>query len=310
MKLGIALPTSGPLAAPANIARVAQEAERLGYDSVWTYERLMRPLAPVAIRGGEPQPVPEAYRLAYEPLETLSYVAALTDHISLGTSIVDALLHPAIVLAKRFATLDQLSGGRLVAGLGQGWMPQEFAAAGVPMGRIGRGMDEVVEAMRACWGPDPVSYEGQFTHIAGSEINPKPVQPHVPILLGAVSPGGVRRAARIADGLIPLVVTRDQLLDATAAFRAAVVEFGRDPASVAVVARASVPLTAADLGADRPYLGGSPRQIAEDLSRLDGSGVGHVQFSTTGRAWRADASAATIDDELALYAELIELARK
>ena len=162
MELGIALPTSGPLAGPANIARVAQEAERLGYDSLWTYERLLRVTAPISMGGGEPAPMPEAYRLTYDPLETLSYVAALTQRVRLGTSIVDALLHPAIVLAKRFATLDQLSGGRAVAGVGQGWMPQEFASTNTPMYRIGAGMDEVLAAMRARWGLDPVAYEGKF----------------------------------------------------------------------------------------------------------------------------------------------------
>lgn len=309
MELGIALPTSGPLASPANIARAAQEIERLGYDSLWTYERLLRPTAPVSMGGGEPQPVPSIYRLTYEPIETLAYVAALTDRIKLGTSIIDALLHPAIVLAKRFATLDQLSGGRVIAGLGQGWMPQEFAAAGVPMSRIGRGMDEVVAALRACWGPDPVAYEGAFTHIAESEINPKPVQPHVPILLGAMSPGGVRRAARIADGLNPVTITRDQLLALAEAFRGAVEEQGRDRDSATVVARANVPLATRDLGDDRPFLGGSPRQIADDLRTLDGTGVDHVLFSFGGRG-RADESATTIDEELSLYADLIERARK
>ncbi|MFC4116753.1 TIGR03619 family F420-dependent LLM class oxidoreductase [Nonomuraea zeae] len=308
MKLGVALPTSGPLAGPANIARVAQEAERLGYDSVWTYERLLRPTAPVSMGGGEPQPVPEVYRLTYEPLETLSYVAALTSRVKLGTSIIDALLHPAVVLAKRFATLDQLSGGRVVAGVGQGWMPQEFEAAGVPMSRIGPGMDEVVAAMRACWGPDPVAYDGEFTQIAESEINPKPVQPSVPILLGAMTPGGVRRAARIADGLNPVAVTREMLLDLTKAFRSAVEELGRDPESVTVVARANVPLTTGPLGDGRPYLGGSPREIAGDLAALEGTGVDQVLFSTN--AQDAQGRDLGIDDGLALYAELIDLARK
>jgi probable F420-dependent oxidoreductase len=305
MELGIALPTSGPLAGPANIARVAREAERLGYDSVWTYERLLRPTAPVVIGGGEPQPVPEIYRTAYEPIETLSYVAAVTERVKLGTSIIDALLHPAVVLAKRFATLDQLSGGRVVAGLGQGWMPQEFAAAGVPMSRIGAGLDEVVAAMRACWGPDPVSYDGGFTRIAESEINPKPAQAHLPVLVGAMTPGGVRRAARIADGLNPIAVSRDVLLGLAAAFRSAVEEAGRDPASVTVVARANVPISAKPLGDDRPFLGGSPDQIAADLAGLEDSGVDHVLFATWGRE-----SGLGIDEVLALYAELIDLVRR
>ncbi|TDD20804.1 TIGR03619 family F420-dependent LLM class oxidoreductase [Nonomuraea diastatica] len=308
MELGVALPTSGPPATPAGIARVAREAERLGYDSVWTYERLLRPTAPVSMGGGEPQPVPEIYRSTYEPLETLSYVAALTERVKLGTSIIDALLHPAVVLAKRFATLDRLSGGRVVAGLGQGWMPQEFAAAAVPMSRIGPGMDEVVAAMRACWGPDPVAYDGAFTQIAESEINPKPVQARVPILLGAMTPAGVRRAARIADGLNPVALSHDMLTGLAKTFRSAVAEAGRDPESVTVVARANVPLTAEALGDDRPFLGGSPRQIAGDLAGLEGAGIDHVLFSSFGQD--TPGGQVGLDQALDLYAELIDLARR
>ena len=172
MNLGVALPTSGRLASPANIVRIAQEAERLGYASVWTYERLLRPVAELPAPDGSMRRIPAPYRLTYEPLETLSYVAALTERVRLGTSVIDALLHPPVVLARRFATLDQFSGGRVVAGLGQGWMPQEFETANGPMDRIGSGMDEVVAAMRACWGPDPVEFEGRFYRIAPSEVNP------------------------------------------------------------------------------------------------------------------------------------------
>ena len=187
MELGIGLPTAGRHASPANIARVAREAEQLGYASVWTFERLLRPLAPVSMSGGPARPVPSVYRLVYEPLETLAWVAAQTSRVRLGTSVVDGLLHPPVVLARRFATLDQFSGGRVVAGLGQGWMPQEFETANVPMKRMGAGIDEVVAAMRACWGPDPVSYDGRFYRIAESEVNPKPVQDRIPVLLGATT---------------------------------------------------------------------------------------------------------------------------
>src|SRR5687767_3576168 len=157
MELGLGLPVSGELATPQNIARFAQEAERLDYGALWTYERLLRPIEEFPMFGQPPQRVPEIYRTVYEPLETLTYVAALTERIKLGTSVVDALFHPPVVLAKRFATLDQFSGGRVIAGIGQGWVPHEFETANVPMSRIGAGMDEMVAAMRACWGPDPVA---------------------------------------------------------------------------------------------------------------------------------------------------------
>jgi probable F420-dependent oxidoreductase len=287
MELGVGLPTSGRLATPEHIARVAREAERLGYATLWTYERLLRPVS---------SDVPEGYRLVFEPLETLSYVAASTGRIRLGTSVIDALFHPPVVLARRFATLDRLSGGRAVAGLGQGWMPQEFEAAGVPMRRRGAGLDEAVAAMRACWGPDPVEYRGRFYRIAASEVNPKPVQARLPILIGATTPAGIERAARIADGLNPIAFSAESLAGMVAGFRKAAEAAGRDPAGLTVVVRANVPLTRAPVSGDRPYLGGSPRQIADDLAGLAGTGIDQVMFSNT--------AAREIEEHLDLLGEL------
>ncbi|MGK5683682.1 TIGR03619 family F420-dependent LLM class oxidoreductase [Actinoplanes sp. URMC 104] len=280
MDLGIALPTSGPLASVGNIARVAREAEQLGYAAVWTYERLLRPMAPI-LPGpdGKVHRLPEYYRETYEPLETLSYVAALTERIKLGTSVVDALYHPPVVLARQYATLDRLSNGRAIAGIGQGWMPQEFATANVPLQRRGAGFDEFVAAMRACWGPDPVAYEGRFYGIEASEINPKPVQARLPVLVGSNSDAGHRRAARFADGINPIAFTYEQVVAAAATFREAAAEHGRDPAVLTVAVRANVPVTTGPLGDGRPYLGGSPAEITEDLKRLAEAGVDHVLFA-------------------------------
>jgi probable F420-dependent oxidoreductase len=297
MDLGVALPTSGRLASPANIVRIAQEAERLGYAAVWTYERLLRPMAALPGPDGSMRRIPEQYRLTYEPLETLSYVAGRTDRVKLGTSVIDALLHPPVVLARRFATLDQFSGGRVVAGLGQGWMPQEFETANVPMDRIGAGMDEVVAAMRACWGPDPVAYEGRFHRIAPSELNPKPVQERIPVLLGATTPAGARRAGRIADGLNPIAFSAEVVPALAATFRQAAEEAGRDPSGLSVVVRANVPLSREPLGGDRPFLGGSPRQVAEDVARLGPAGVDQVLL--------ADLAPHDIDTEVGLLGEVV-----
>src|SRR5262249_20681958 len=193
--------------------------------------------------------------------------------MSAGRSVVAPFPLPPVVLARRFATLDQLSGGRVIAGLGQGWMPQEFETANVPMRRKGAGMDEAVAAMRACWGPDPVEFHGRFYRIAASEVNPKPVQDRIPILLGAMTPAGVRRAGRIADGLNPIAVSPEVVKGLVSAFHDAAREAGRDPSTLTVVARANVPLVREPIGDGRPFLGGSARQIADDITRLDGTGV-------------------------------------
>src|SRR5918999_2879881 len=205
MEFGLALPTKGATASPEAILRVAVEAERMGLASVWTFERLLRPTQPISSGDGPPFMVPEYYAPVYEPIETLAYVAAATERIRLGTSVIDALFHPPVVLARRLATLDRLSGGRLVAGLGQGWMPQEFAVTGVSQKRRGGGFQEHILAMHAVWGPNPVTFGGRFYQIPASEINPKPVQPGgPPVLVGATSPVSAERTGRMGLGLNPI----------------------------------------------------------------------------------------------------------
>ncbi|HEX2316827.1 MAG TPA: LLM class flavin-dependent oxidoreductase, partial [Thermomonospora sp.] len=130
----------------------------------------------------------------------------------------------------------------------------------------------------ACWGPDPVSHEGRFYRIPPSEVNPKPAQEHLPILVGAMTEPGVRRAARIADGLNPVALSEAMLVDLATRFRDAAREEGRDADKLTVVARANAPITAEPLGDDRPFLGGSPKQIAGDLAALQGKGIDHVFF--------------------------------
>ncbi|ALG11875.1 TIGR03619 family F420-dependent LLM class oxidoreductase [Kibdelosporangium phytohabitans] len=301
MELGVGLPTAGAIASPDAIVRVAKAAEELGYAAVWTFERVLRPVGKIAMLGvPEPQELPELYRNVFEPLVTLSHVAASTSRVKLGTSVIDALLHPPVVLARRFATLDQFSGGRVIAGLGQGWMKEEFETAGVPTSRKGAGFDEAVAALRAAWGPDPVSFDGRFYKIAPSEINPKPVQEKIPVVVGAMTPKGIERAARIADGINPVVFSRDQLLQVSSAFLNAAKEFGRDPDELSVIGRANVDITGKPVDGDRPFLAGSPEQIVEDLATLDGHRVDQVLF--------ANNASVDLDTELDLLRRLAELA--
>src|SRR5579884_3446358 len=159
MELGVALPTSTPYASAQSILYVAQQAERLGYHSLWTFERLLYPIAGVAVSSdGSRQPLPASYISSYEPIETLSYVAGSTKRIKLGTSIVNAPFQSPLLLARRFATLDRLSNGRVIAGIGQGWMEEEFIASNVARKERGKRVDEYIAVLRAVWGPDPVRH--------------------------------------------------------------------------------------------------------------------------------------------------------
>lgn len=293
MDFGIDLPVSGSFASPEAIVRMAQEAERLGYAAVWTYERLLYPL-------GE-QTVPDfAFYSSgtYEPLETLSYIAAKTERIKLGTSIITAPFHVPVILARRFATLDQLSGGRVLAGLGQGWMEQEFAAANVSLRERGKKTEEFITAMRAAWGPDPVNYQGQFYQIPFSKNNPKPRQEGgIPILLGTFATAGIDRAARMADGLILIAFSGEQVRETVASLRRAAIAAGRDPKRLQIVVRANVPLTAHPLPeSSRPFLGGEASQIARDVEQLRSLAVNQVLFS--------DRASATLEDAIARLGQL------
>jgi alkanesulfonate monooxygenase SsuD/methylene tetrahydromethanopterin reductase-like flavin-dependent oxidoreductase (luciferase family) len=175
-------------------------------------------------------------------------------------------------------------------------MPQEFATSNVPLKRRGAGFDEFIAAMRACWGPDPVEYDGRFYQIEASEVNPKPVQANVPVLVGANTEAGLVRAARTADGINPGAYAYEQTVAAVRTFRTAANDNGRDAAALTVAARANVPIVADALGDGRPFLGGSPAEIADDLKRLDEAGVDHVLFYNT--------APDGIDNHLRLMADL------
>ncbi|GAA1552631.1 LLM class F420-dependent oxidoreductase [Kribbella sancticallisti] len=274
MELGIGLPTYGPTAGPEAIGRVAQEAERIGLGSVWTGERLLRPTEPMMLGVG-PMPLPDFNGSVYDPLETLSYVAAKTSRIRLGTSVLDALFHPPLVLARRLSTVDQLSGGRLMAGLGQGWMEQEFAAVGVPVNRRGGGFAEHIEAMRSLWSPDPVSFAGRFYQIAEGEAGPKPVRPEGPVLLaGAGAPAAVERAARMGLGLTTVFFGWDALRGTVEMFRAAAGD-----AALPIVVHVNGAVTTKPVG-DRMPLTGEIDQVAGELAELVSLGVDHVFWTS------------------------------
>jgi probable F420-dependent oxidoreductase len=243
---------------------------------------------------GEDVPLPEGYGCVYDPVETLAYVAARTMAITLGTSVLDALLHSPIVLARRLATLDRLSGGRLVAGLGQGWMAAEFEAAGVPATPRGPRLEEHVAAMRAVWAADPVTHDGRFYRIAPSRIAPKPVGPGgVALLAGAMAPSAIERAARMGVGLNPIMMTWELLYDAISKFRMGAERAGHDPESLPVVVRVNGSVTKSPSGERQPLTGGV-EQVLDDLERLRTAGADHV-------FWAMDTEP---EEQLAVMAEL------
>ena len=281
MKVGVALPHYGADASPAVIRDFARAAEDAGLASVWVIERLLRP-HPVDQRPGEG--LPGFYAVVYDPLDTLIWVAGHTRTITLGTSTLDVLFHSPVHLARRIAGLDQLSGGRLLVTVGQGWMAEEFTATGADPVGPGAQLEEYLDALRALWAPDPVVVDGPRHRVPRSDVGPKPRTPGGPPLLLAVNgPRGVARAARHGDGLHPIAWTWPQITEVVSAYH----DLGRRPGPHRppgpVVVRGNHPVHPTDPrpGPDRPPLAGNPAQLADDFDRLAELGVDHVLLDLT-----------------------------
>ena len=214
MELGFALPHLGPIATRDNIRQVSIEAERLGYHSLWTNERLLKPVNPKTPYPGNPEGVLDwQYETVFEHLTSLTYASALTERIRLGVSLINLPFHNPVQLAKRIATMDHLSNGRIDIGLGLGWSEDEADVTGTPFATRGRRGAEYIAAMKALWAPDPVEFHGDFVDVPLTEFGPKPVQqPHPPLYMGAFAPVALTRAGRIADGFTACCAPVDAIL--------------------------------------------------------------------------------------------------
>lgn len=267
--LGFGLPVAGPWATPATVLHVAARAEALGYASLWTFQRTLF----VDDAGLEP-----AHRSVLDPVVALALVAGRTERIGLGTATICAPFTPPAVLAKALSSLDVVSGGRLTVGLGTGWLPQEFTAAGVPFARRGARFEEYLHCLHALWTQDPVEFAGEFYSVPRSHVGPAPVQrPHPPVLLGGTAEPMLRRAGRLAQGWIGS--SRHDLAGIAAdvaTVRSGALEAGRDPDALRVVVRGVVDLVDADPGAGRRPLHGTRDQVLDDLAALAAQGVTEV----------------------------------
>ena len=185
MRVGIHLPHIGRKAGPEAIRRAAIQAEELGFADVWTSEHIIIPK-------GAPYP-PSA--IFYDPVLTLTWAAAFTKRVGLGTSVLVLPMRHPLPLAKELATLQNLSEGRLILGAGVGWMEAEFAALGAPFRERGRRMDEGIAMMRAVWNQDPVSFPARHIPAVIEEMRmlPQPVKP-IPIWIGGSSEAALARA--------------------------------------------------------------------------------------------------------------------
>jgi len=236
MKFGLRYCNAGRYVYPANAVELVQAGEAAGFESAWTVDHVV---------------VPEGYESAYpysddgkmaggkndmpipDPLIWMAYVAAATSKINLATGILIIPQRNPVVAAKQIATLDLLSGGRTLLGIGVGWLEEEFNAIGVPFGDRGQRTDDYIYAMQELWATDRSTYESDFIKFTDVHSQPKPVNRSIPIIVGGHSKAAARRAGRLGDGFFPARGASPELIDLV---RRTAEENGRDPDAIEITA--------------------------------------------------------------------------
>jgi probable F420-dependent oxidoreductase len=284
MRLGVSLAQVGRLADPASVRAAAVSAEQIGYSSLWVRDRLLAPVEPRTTNTNLPgAELPPEWATSLDPLAVLTYAAAVTDRVRLGTSILVAPWYRPALLARSLASLDVLSDGRLTVGLGLGWSLDEYEAAGVPLNERGSRLDHALDVLEACWAPDPICYDGPDLRIAPSLMGPKPLQhPRPPILLAGYSPAGLDRVARRADGWNPVGLPVERLASMWTTVRHLAAGYGRDPDGLHFVVRANMLVTPDPLRADRPSYHGSIDQVADDVEATRRAGADEIVLGLFG----------------------------
>jgi probable F420-dependent oxidoreductase len=244
MKFGLRYANLGRYVDGPAAVELARAAEAAGFDSIWTVEHVVVPHGyqsryPYSASGRmgsglEDFPIPD-------PLMWLSYIASATRSIKLGTAILILPQRNPVITAKAVATLDHMAGGgRVLLGIGVGWLAEEFATLGVPFADRGARTDDYVAAMRALWSQERASYEGRFASFKDVFCRPLPPARRIPVVVGGDTKAAARRAGRLGDGYFPARGAPAELFEE---MRRSAAEAGRDPASIeiTVAAPAGIP---------------------------------------------------------------------
>lgn len=236
MKFGLRYCNTGRYIDPVKAVELVQAGEAAGFESAWTVDHVV---------------VPDGYQSAYpysddgkmaggrndlpvpDPLIWMAYVAAATTRIKLATGILIVPQRNPVVTAKQVATLDVMSGGRILLGIGVGWLGEEFAAIGVPFDDRGRRTDEYIAAMRELWSSDAPTFAGEFVNFTAAHCQPQPPGGAVPIIVGGHSKAAARRAGRLGDGFFP---ARDAPAPLIELARQTAAAAGRDPDAIEITA--------------------------------------------------------------------------
>jgi probable F420-dependent oxidoreductase len=285
MKVGITLPNLGPQATKDNLLQTATQAEKEGFDSVWTITRILWPLKPQTPYGVTPDgSLPTEYQTVLDPLDVLTYVAANTSKISLGQCVIDMFFYTPIMLAKRYATLDVLSQGRAIAGLGLGWSKDEYQASNIPYTNRGERADEFLQVLKKIWSDDVVEFKGKYYNIPASKINPKPVQKPIPVYLGGFTPNTFSRIIRYdLNGWIGEVGLRslEDAENSIKAIRGQANQVNKNPDNFQIIMWTSpnvIEGQSSKRHENRFPFSGSIDEIGSDIQRLKDMGVDHIVF--------------------------------
>jgi probable F420-dependent oxidoreductase len=267
MHIGISLLNNWGIEDVRALVDLATRAEALGFASVWAHDHVFN-AGHVRRRIG--------YKPYYEPLTLLSYVAARTERVGLGTSVLVLPYHNPIRLAKTAATLDVLSGGRLILGVGVGAVPPESEAMGSPYRARGAITDEAIAVMKELWTKEDPRFAGKYSRFSDMPFSPKPLQqPHIPVLIGGNSRAAIRRAVRLGNGWHPLAISPEKLAQGIHDLHAQAQAAGRDIAEIPI--SLSIPLGPASV--HRAALGTEPSEIIHTIQTYADLGVQMLAIS-------------------------------
>lgn len=301
MKFGVRLPNSGPLANRANIIQVADEAERLGFHSIWVHDHILWGTEQhrTHLSAGSAEALDESQRPNfYESITTLSYLAGRTRNVKVGIAVLVLPLRNPVVVAKQLANLDVLSEGRLIVGVAPGApniTRSEFEAVGAPYEERGKVTDEYIASIRKMWSENLPSFSGNYANFKEVQMFPKPTQKNLMILVGGgergISSRALRRVIELGDGWIPAYLTPDEVAQGIASIRHAASTAGKDPkkyyvshemftsihADSAVAARLAAKSLSSNFvtveeGVKRSLVG-NPRESIEKLKLYEKAGV-------------------------------------
>ncbi|GAB3909038.1 TIGR03619 family F420-dependent LLM class oxidoreductase [Microbispora bryophytorum] len=278
MRFGYTVPQYGAFADPEFIRQASTDLESMGYDSLWAGDRILLPLTPSDPYPGGDGTVPLAFGTFFDPLTALTLAAVSTREIRLGTSTLNALWQPPVLLARTLTSLDLLSHGRLDVGIGLGWLRDEYTATGVPWRGRGDRLEETLDVMEAVWTGEVVEHKGALWTVPPSHIDLKPCQrPRPPILLAGYTPPALERVGRRADGWLSAAMPMAYLTSLWDLALEAASRAGRDPSALRMVVRVNPEITDSPAPADQVPHAGTVRQVADYLLTLAAAGA-HEAF--------------------------------